>query len=73
MQRRITAVAVIRLVEPSTPLTLAAALARPNWLPQGSTLRRCSLLTMDSRSRRDAVAIPYAHNEEHCGTNQERR
>ena len=35
--------------------------------------RRCSLLTMDSRSRRDAVAIPYAHNEEHCSTNQERR
>jgi hypothetical protein len=31
------------------------------------------LLTMDSRSRRDAVAIPCTHNEEHCGTNQERR
>jgi hypothetical protein len=40
------------------------------YLPRSdrNPLRRCSLLTMDSRSRRDAVAIPYSHNEKHCGT-----
>jgi hypothetical protein len=32
-----------------------------------------ALLTMDSRSRRDAVALACTHNEEHRGTNQERR